>query len=141
MTFGLAIRITLALVVILAAGVAVTIVLSAHMFERTLSDFPTSRFEFELNDVRQRIEIRMDLGIALAELQSVSEELQEYLHADEQKARVVGRAAGPFRSRFRALKYRRSRHAPSSFGPISGQESSLTGQSFDFGMVLGRARR
>ena len=52
MTFGLAIRITLALVVILAAGVAVTTVLSAHMFERTLSDFLTSRFEFELNDVR-----------------------------------------------------------------------------------------
>ena len=84
MTFGLATRITLALVVILAAGVAMTTVLSAHMFERTLSDFLTSRFEFELNDVRQRIETQMDLGIALAELQSVPEELQEYLHADEQ---------------------------------------------------------
>ena len=84
MTFGLATRITLALVVILAAGVAMTTVLSAHMFERTLSDFLTSRFEFELNDVRQRIETQMDLGIALAELESVPEELAEYLHADEQ---------------------------------------------------------
>ena len=84
MTFGLATRITLALVVILAAGVTMTTVLSAHMFERTLSDFITSRFEFELNDVRQRIETQMDLGIALAELESVPEELEAYLHADEQ---------------------------------------------------------
>ena len=92
MTFGLATRITLVLVVILAAGVTVTTVLSAHMFERTLSDFLTSRFEFELNDVRQRIEIQMDLGIALAEIQSVSEELQEYLHAASRKQ---GWWAGP----------------------------------------------
>ena len=84
MTLGLATRITLALVVILAAGVGMTTVLSAHMFERTLSDFLTSRFEFELNDVRQRIETQMDLGIALAELQSVPQELEEYLRADGQ---------------------------------------------------------
>jgi len=84
MTFGLATRITLGLVVILAAGVGMTTVLSAHMFERTLSDFLTSRFEFELNDIRQRIETQMDLGIALAELQSVPQELEEYLRADEQ---------------------------------------------------------
>ena len=84
MTLGLATRITLALVVILAAGVGMTTVLSAHMFERTLSDFLTSRFEFELNDVRQRIETQMDLGLALAELQSVPQELEEYLRADEQ---------------------------------------------------------
>ena len=84
MTLGLATRITLALVVILAAGVGMTTVLNAHMFERTLSDFLTSRFEFELNDVRQRIETQMDLGLALAELQSVPQELEEYLRADEQ---------------------------------------------------------
>ena len=84
MTFGLAARITMALVVILAAGVAMTAILSAHMFERTLSDFLTSRFEFELNDLRQRIETQMDLGIELANLQSVPEELEEYAHADEQ---------------------------------------------------------
>ena len=84
MTFGLATRITLALVVILASGVVMTTVLSAHMFERTLSDFLTSRFEFELNDVRQRIETQMDLGINLADLESVPEELNEYLHADQQ---------------------------------------------------------
>ena len=84
MTFGLATRITFALVVILATGVVMTTVLSAHMFERTLSDFLTSRFEFELNDVRQRIETQMDLGIELADLQSVPDELGKYLHADEQ---------------------------------------------------------
>ena len=84
MKFGLATRITLALVVILAAGVAMTTVLSAHMFERTLSDFLTSRFEFEINDVRQRVETQMDLGIALGNLQGVSEMLEEYQQADEQ---------------------------------------------------------
>ena len=84
MTFGLATRITMALVVILAAGVTMTTILSAHMFERTLSDFLTSRFEFELNDLRQRIETQMDLGIELADLQGVPEELEEYAHADEQ---------------------------------------------------------
>lgn len=84
MTFGLATRITFALVVILAAGVAMMTVLSAHMFKRTLSDFLNSRFEFELNDVRQRIESQVDLGIELNDLQSVPRELEEYLHADEQ---------------------------------------------------------
>lgn len=84
MTFGLATRITLALVVILAAGVVMTTVLSAHMFERTLSDFLTSRFEFELNDMRQRIETQMDLGIPLANLQTVSEEFDEHGRDDEQ---------------------------------------------------------
>ena len=61
-----------------------TTVLSAHMFERTLSDFLTSRFEFEINDVRQRIETQMDLGIALGDLQGVAEMLEEYQQADEQ---------------------------------------------------------
>ena len=84
MNFGLATRITAALVVILAAGVAMTTVLSAHMFERTLSDFLTSRFEFEINDVRQRIETQMDLGIELSGLQGISEMLDEYQHADQQ---------------------------------------------------------
>ena len=84
MHFGLATRITLALVVILASGVAMTTVLSAHMFERTQSDFLTSRFEFELDAVRQRIETQMDLGIELAELQSVSQELEEHLYGDGQ---------------------------------------------------------
>ena len=84
MKFGLATKITMALVVILAAGVAMTTVLSAHIFERTLSDFLTSRFEFEINDVRQRMETQMDLGIELSDLQGVSEMLGEYQQAGEQ---------------------------------------------------------
>ena len=84
MAFGLATRITLALVVILAAGVAVMTLLNAQMYERTLSDFLNSRFEFALNDLRQRIESQADLGIELPDLQGVAEELDEYLHADEQ---------------------------------------------------------
>ena len=84
MTFGLASQLTLALAAILAAGVAMTATLSQHMFERTLADFLTSRFEFELNDIRQRIQTQMDLGIALSELESVPEELEKYRRADEQ---------------------------------------------------------
>lgn len=84
MAFGLATRITFALVAILAAGVALMTVLSAHMFERTLSDFLNSRFEFELSDLRQRIETQVDLGIELGDLQSVPAELEEYRHAEEQ---------------------------------------------------------
>ena len=83
MAFGLASQLTLALAAILAAGVAITATLSQHMFERTLADFLASRFEFELNDIRQRVQTQMDLGIALAELQGVSEELDEYRRADE----------------------------------------------------------
>ena len=84
MTFGLATRITMALVVILAAGVAMTTILSVHMFERTLSGFLTSRFEFELSDLRQRIETQMDLGIEIADLQGVPEALDEYADASEE---------------------------------------------------------
>ena len=84
MRFGLATRLTLALAVILAAGVAMTTALSVHMFERTLADVLASRFEFVLNDLRQRIETQMDLGLALPVLQGVPEELEEYLQADEQ---------------------------------------------------------
>ena len=84
MIFGLAARITMALVFILAAGVGMTTILSAHMFERTLSEFLTSRFEFELNDLRQQIETQMDLGIELANLQGVSEALESYAQASEE---------------------------------------------------------
>lgn len=84
MVFGLAARITIALVAILATGVAMMTVLSAHMFDRTLSDFLNSRFEFELNDLRQRIETQVDLGIELADLQSVSAELEAHMHAEGQ---------------------------------------------------------
>ena len=84
MRFGLATRLTLALAVILAAGVAMTTALSVQMFERTLADVLTSRFEFVLNDLRQRIETQMDLGLALPVLQGVPEEMEEYLEADEQ---------------------------------------------------------
>ena len=84
MRFGLATRLTLALAVILAAGVAMTTALSVQMFERTLADVLTSRFEFVLNDLRQRLETQMDLGLALPVLQGVPEEMEEYLEADDQ---------------------------------------------------------
>ena len=84
MRFGLATRLTLALAVILAAGVAITAALSVHMFERTLAEVLTSRFEFVLNDLRRKVETQMDLGLPLAGLQGVDSELEEYLRADDQ---------------------------------------------------------
>ena len=84
MISGLALRIALAVAAILAAGVAMTTVLSVHKFERTLSDFLASRFTFVVNDARQRIETQMDLGLPLTDLQGVSPMLQRYLQDDEQ---------------------------------------------------------
>ena len=84
MTLGLAARITLVVVAILGAGVAMTAVLSAHKFERTLADFLTSRFEFKVNDIRRRIETQLDLGLTLSDLQDSPEILEEYLQNDEQ---------------------------------------------------------
>ena len=84
MNLGLALRITLTVVAILGVGLAMTVTLSVHMFERTLTDFLSSRFEFELNDIRRRIETQLDLGIEFPDLQGVPEELDEYLRADKQ---------------------------------------------------------
>ena len=81
---GLALRVALAVVAILAAGVAMTAVLSVHKFERTFTDFLASRFTFVVNDARQRIETQMDLGLPLSDLQGVSPMLQQYLQDDEQ---------------------------------------------------------
>ena len=84
MPFGLALRITLTVVAILGVGLAMTVTLSVHMFERTLTDFLSSRFEFQLNDIRRRLETQLDLGIEFPDLQGVPEELDQYLRADEQ---------------------------------------------------------
>ena len=55
----------------------------------------------------------------------------------------IGKIASPSQGVSRALpksvpsvEVSLTRHTPSSFGPISGQELSLVGESFDFGMVL-----
>ena len=81
---GFASRIAIVLAVILGAGAAMTGVLSIHKFERTFADLLTSRFQFVVNDVRQRIETQMDLGLALVNLENVTEELEAYLRNDEQ---------------------------------------------------------
>ena len=82
--FGFASRIAIVLAVILGAGVALTGVLSIHKFERTFADLLTSRFQFVVNDVRQRIETQMDLGLALVNLEDITEEMEAYLRNDEQ---------------------------------------------------------
>ena len=84
MMFGFASRIAIVLAVILGAGVALTGVLSIHKFERTFADLLTSRFQFVVNDVRQRIETQMDLGLALVNLEDITEEMEAYLRNDEQ---------------------------------------------------------
>ena len=84
MMVGFAFRIAIVLAVILGAGAAMTGVLSIHKFERTFADLLTSRFQFVENDIRQRIETQMDLGLALVNLESVTEEMEAYLRNDEQ---------------------------------------------------------
>ncbi len=84
MMIGFASRIAIVLAVILGAGAAMTGVLSIHKFERTFADFLTSRFQFVVNDVRQRIETQLDLGLALVSLENITEEMEAYLRSDEQ---------------------------------------------------------
>ncbi len=84
MKFGFATRIALMLAVILSASVIITGVLIMHKYERTFADFLTSQFEFVTNDIRDHIETRMDLGLNLADLQGISEDLEVYKRANEQ---------------------------------------------------------
>ncbi len=60
-----------------------TIGLSLDKFRRTHTDLLTSRFQFVVNDIRNKIETQMDLGLALSTLQDVSEELETYRNDDE----------------------------------------------------------
>ena len=84
MKFGFTYRIALVLALTLVAGTALTSILSLHKFERVLADLLTSRFEFVANDLRLKIETQMDLGLALANLENVNDELSELLLNDEQ---------------------------------------------------------
>ena len=80
MKFGFAPRISIVVAVILCMGVAMTGVLSIHKYQRTSADLITSRFQFIVNDIRQNIEVQMDLGLPLVNLQGISEELESYLY-------------------------------------------------------------
>ena len=71
------------LAAILMAGVVMTAGLSIDKFRRTHTDLLDSRFQFVVNDIRHRIETQMDLGLALATLEDVSEELETYRVNDE----------------------------------------------------------
>lgn len=85
MNVGLVPRITLALALVLGVGLVVTTVLSVYRFESTLSSFLASRYEFQLNDIRQSVETQMDLGLQLTDLTNVlNEEMETHMQADEQ---------------------------------------------------------
>ncbi len=84
MKLGFAYRIALMLALTLVAGTAMTTVLSLHKFERILADLLTSRFEFVANNLRLDIETQMDLGLTLANLEDINEEMESLLLEDEQ---------------------------------------------------------
>lgn len=65
---GFAFRIASLLISILIAGIVSTGALSLHKFEQTLSDLLKTRFEFILNQIREDVEVQMDLGLALDNL-------------------------------------------------------------------------
>ena len=75
MKLGFAPKIAVALALVLVAGVTMTGILSVYKFERTLANLLTSRFLFVVNDIRQKVETQMDLGLPLVDLQGVTEEL------------------------------------------------------------------
>ncbi len=84
MKLGFAYRIALMLALTLVTGTAMTTVLSLHKFERILADLLTSRFEFVANNLRHDIETQMDLGLVLANLENINEEMETLLLDDEQ---------------------------------------------------------
>ena len=84
MLLGFSTRIALLMTAILGIAIIATGALSLHKYERTLTDFMSSRFEFMVKDIRQRIETEMDLGLPLADLQDVSERLARHVRNDEQ---------------------------------------------------------
>ncbi len=79
MKFGFAPRISIVVASILCVGVTLTGILGIHKYERTSADLITSRFQFIVNDIRQNIELQMDLGLSLVNLQGISQELEGYL--------------------------------------------------------------
>ncbi len=72
------------LAITLVAGTALTSALSLHKFERILADLLTSRFEFVANNLRDRIETQMDLGLMLKNLENINEEM-EALHLNDEQ--------------------------------------------------------
>jgi len=84
MRFGFAPRIAVFVAVILIAGVALTVTLSIHKFQRTSADLIASRFEFVVVDIRQKIHTQLDLGLPFTELQDVSDEFETYMQNDRQ---------------------------------------------------------
>ena len=84
MTFGFATRIAAVLAVILSIGLGITGLLSVQMFGRTLGEFLSTRFEFVVRDVKQRIETQMDLGLELSDIENIPEIMGTYLRDDPQ---------------------------------------------------------
>ncbi len=84
MSVGFVVKISSTLAAILFVGLGVTGLLSLHTFERTLGEFLSTRFEFVVGDIRQRIETQLDLGLELASTENIPESMLAYVRNDEQ---------------------------------------------------------
>ena len=84
MKLGFPARVATLLAVILTVGLGITGVLSVQTFNRTLAEFLSTRFEFVVKDLRQRIETQMDLGLALSSIENIPEIMESYLEDDPQ---------------------------------------------------------
>ena len=84
MNIGVPARVATLLAVILTIGLGITGVLSVQTFNRTLAEFLSTRFEFVVTDLRQRIETQMDLGLALSNIENIPSMMQTYLEDDPQ---------------------------------------------------------
>lgn len=84
MSVGFAAKVASTVAVILSVGLGITGVLSIQTFERTLGEFLSSRFEFVVNDIRQRIETQLDLGLGLSSIQNIPESMGVYVRGDPQ---------------------------------------------------------
>ena len=84
MKLGFPARVATLLAIILTVGLGITGVLSVQTFSRTLAEFLSTRFEFVVTDLRQRIETQMDLGLALSSIENIPEIMESYLEDDPQ---------------------------------------------------------
>ena len=84
MTLGFEARISVLLAVILAIGLGITGTLSVQAFNRTLSEFLSTRFEFVVSDLRRRVESQMDLGLELSDISNLRKIMDGYIEDDPQ---------------------------------------------------------
>lgn len=81
---SITVRITLTILIVIVATVSLTAYLNHAKFERSLNNLARSRFAFVLGDIKNTIEISMNLGLQLTTLRNTQEVLEREQAQDRQ---------------------------------------------------------